>query len=163
MLGAFFALFFYKKNRIISAVISLGAMVYLFMILLFFGMRTISPLESTFSFAETVNSVMEEGDKVAVYSSPDHFSDFIFYVKKRIIIAGEDRGTLGNISRRPRHEMESRPYFMGTGDFVKYFNESDSRIFCLLDTKRMEDLKNYGLKKYKIIKEEYNKTLIANR
>lgn len=163
LLGAVLGLFLYKKNKIVGAVLSLAAMIYLSLILTFFGMKTISPLESTYIFAEAVNEEIKEGDKVAVYSTLDHFSDFIFYTKKRMIVAGEDRGTLANISSRPKHREESQPYFYGTGDFVKFFNKSEDRVFCLLDTKRMEDLKRYGLDKYRLIKEGYKKTLISNK
>ena len=163
LIGIVLAFYFYKKNGTRNAILSLAVMIYLSLILTFFGMKVISPLESTYLFAKAVKSEIKKGDKVAIYASPDHFSDFIFYLKKRIIIAGEDRGTLDQISRTPKYEKSSRPYFMGTGDFAKFFNKSKERVFCLLDAKRISNLENYGLKDYKVLKKGYKKLLISNQ
>ncbi len=158
--GFLFAYFAQKKN-LAHGVIYLAGTVYAALLVTILGMQILSPIQSTMEEAEDLGSILKPGDQVAVYASPDRFSDLPFHLRRRVMIAGSNTGTLGaQMMRLPRKERDT--YFIDSGELVRRLNTPRERIVCLLDEKWLPDLIGYGLKEYRVLRKEHGKILIAN-
>lgn len=160
--GSLAAYRFYTRDRMGYAFLTLAGMIYLGLLFAVAGMKTISPFESAFEFARVVDQRARKGDTVAVYASPDRFSDFIFYLGRRVVIAGSDRGSLTEESLEPEQAQDAKELFLGASDFVLQFNARTRRIFCLLENKKLRMLEEQGLKDYFVIRKVGRKQLISN-
>ena len=105
---------------------------------------------------------LEKEDMIAIYSSPDHYSDFPFYLRRRVTVVANDRGTLDRESRGPDHAGEEREWFFDPDVFVDIFNQGTRRVFCLMDEDRFPDLQQLGIRHVSVVKKEYGKLLISN-
>ncbi|MSR77687.1 MAG: phospholipid carrier-dependent glycosyltransferase [Candidatus Omnitrophica bacterium] len=160
--GCFAAYYFLnRKGKPLAAFLSLAGMVYGGLILVILGMVKLSPFQSSFEYAEVLKPLLKTGDEVAIFSSPDRFSDFPFYLKKRVIIVGPDRGTLRNQSIELEIDQQ-REYFLQIDDFVRSFNAKTRRQFCLMEEDRLQELLLKGLREPIIVKKDYGHILISN-
>ena len=78
---------------------------------------------------------LKENDAVAILASPEHFSDFMFHLRRRVVIAGDNRGGLAEESLKPENAAESKKWFLNLDEFVQSFNARQRRLFCLLPEK----------------------------
>ena len=152
-----------RKKEVRDYFYFLSGIVYLFLITVFLCMVFLTPFFSTYDFASALKPQLQKGDIVAMYSSPDHFSDFPFHMERRIVVVGSDRGTLTDEISELANADSARGWFPETGAFMEGFNTSSRRIFCLLEEKNLDEMKRSGLVEYKTIKQEAGKILIANR
>jgi len=141
---------------------SAAGAVSIFMINIIVCMAILSPYFSSYNFASELKPHLNSDDLVAVYASPDHFSDFPFYLGRRIAIVGSDRGTLADESNEADHSKDLHVWFMETGDLVTLFSSSQRRAYCLLEEKKLEELRHVGLLRYNLMKREGGKILISN-
>ena len=86
----------------------------------------------------------------------------MFHLKRRVVVAGTDRGTLAQEADEPDDAAESKKWFPGTNEFVRLFNLRTNRIFCLLDEENLPELQQVGLNNYTLIKKDHGKMLISN-
>ena len=100
---------------------------------------------------------------MAVYASPDHFSDLPFHLKRRVMVVGSDRGTIGEQVRDPKNAPSSAGWFPETADFAKLFNGAEKRVYCLVDEGDLHELTDAGLKDPVVVEESFGRTLISNR
>lgn len=152
-----------KINKRSGVVLTIAVMVYGILLLSFAGMKQISPFQSTFDEAGLImNRKLLPSDMVAIYASPDRFSDLPFHLKRRIVIVGSDRGTIGRESREERHLKESESWFYETGSFIQKFNLKTNRVFLVSDANRFEDLLTQGLRDYEILSKSAGRILVVN-
>jgi 4-amino-4-deoxy-L-arabinose transferase-like glycosyltransferase len=159
--GGMAAWFFVKSGSFRKVIGALTLMIYLSLVLTVFGMQKITPYQSTVLYAETLKGMLREGDKVCVFASPDNFSDLSFHLRKRIVIAGSDQGTLALESKK-LSPQEYAQWFIYAEPFVELFNKRSQRIFCLTKEKKMKELEGLGLKNYRVIKRDHGKVLFTN-
>ncbi len=153
---------FYRHNRPLRAVVLLVGVIYLAILMTIAGMKAISPYQSSYDSALRLQAVSRDGDVVAMYASPDRFSDFMFYLKRRVIIVGTDRGSLTEESLEPEDREESKAWFFPVIEFVELFNGRTQRVACLLEADRLPELKENGLGDYTVLLEGHGQLLIAN-
>lgn len=156
------AYFLACRGKRTAGVYVLAAMMFVAFVITFIGMRKITPYQSSYAFAELINRQITEDSLVAVYASPDEFSDFPFYLQKRIIVLGTDRGTLTHEYEESKHHHDLKKWFMKTGRFVEIFNEGKIPVYCLMLTEKRDAFLRDGYQNYHILKEDKYKTLIAN-
>ena len=161
-LGGTFAYYFYRRDKRMPAILTLAGMIYLGLLLTAFGMKTISPFQSSFEFARLLNQEAVTQDTIAIYASPDHFSDLPFYLKRRVVVVGSDRGTLTVQSHEEEESPEAGKWFLSLEDFARLFHGDPQRVFCLLDDDRLPELEQQGIKDYKILKQSHRKILLTN-
>ena len=155
--------YFFKKNQRRAAVFTLAASVYLTLIIVFISMLRLSPLQSTADFASILRENSKPEDAVAVYASPDRFSDLPFYLEKRVIVVGSDRGTLNRESRQEENKNLAAGWFFELFDFVLFMQKNPSRrIFCLMEKNRLQEMRDNGLKDFRIWMESHGRVLISN-
>ena len=99
------------KNLKTLVIYSIAAVTYAGLFVAFLGMVKLSPLQSTYTFASELAPQLRPQNIVAVYASPDHFSDLPFRLKRRIMTVGSDRGTLAQESMEKRHLEDSKKWF----------------------------------------------------
>jgi len=160
LVGSIASYFFYKRGRIGEGILSLAGMIYMGLIMVIAGMRAISPFQSTYDFAQLLKATPAED--IAVYASPDHFSDFIFYLRKRVIIVGNDRGSLADESQKAANAEDTKTWFLDTQHFIQRFNAHGRRMVCLLEEKKLKELQESGLKDYHTLKADHLQLLISN-
>ena len=80
---------------------------------------------------------MQPGDGVAIYASPDRFSDLPFHLKKRVIIVGSDYGTLAEELDEPEHQEDLKHWFYSAGTFVHLFENKSKRFFFTVGRKKI--------------------------
>lgn len=160
--GALLTYFFHKKSQNQYAILTLAAMIYSGLIMTFMGMRAISPFQSSYDSAQILKSRAQSNDEVAIYASPDRFSDFMFHLGRRVIVVGSDRGSLALGSQKSENSEEMKKWFLETGVFVQMFNAREKRIVCLLDEKKLQQLKDSGLGNYVTLKAGEGQLLISN-
>ncbi len=154
-----------SKARLRAVVVGM----YLFIVCLIGAMYYLSPNLSTAEFAKYLKPKLKKEDVVAIYASPDHFSDLPFYLSQRVVVVGSDRGTLDAESREDEAEFEAdgrhaaKKWFLESGPFIELFSRRESIVYCLLDTKRLDELTHIGLKDYFSEMEGHGKILISNR
>ncbi len=138
---------------------------YLFIIALIGAKYFLSPALSTCEFAKYLKPKLQKEDIVAIYASPDHFSDFPYYLAQRVVVVGSDRGTLSAESREDEAEgvVAVGSWFQETGPFVALFRQHDQTVYCLLDSKKLGELKHIGLPDYFTEMESHGKILISNK
>ena len=125
-------------------------------------MKGLSPYLSTDDAARALKGLMKDSDQVAVYASPDHFSDLPFHLQKRVIVVGSDRGTLRAELEEPQYADELKKWFPTAAEFVKRFNLRRERLYCLVDKENLGELRHIGLISYRTIQDEVGKILISN-
>ncbi|MBU3759676.1 MAG: phospholipid carrier-dependent glycosyltransferase [Candidatus Omnitrophica bacterium] len=152
----------YRSGKLVRAVGMLGGLTYLTLIFAVIGMKIISPYQSTHAFAEVLRGQLRPEDRVAVYSSPDHFSDFMFHLQRRVIVVGSDRGTLTEESAEPDHKEESQLWFFEDQHLVREFKNPSGRFYLLLDEDNLPKLESYGIAPYRMLLHEGRKILISN-
>ena len=135
---------------------------YLFLLIAVGGMRSLSPYFSTEVFAQKIRGQLAPEDVVAVYASPDRFSDLPFHLDRRVMVVGSDRGTIGEEARDPEHAQEAAEWFPDTGTFVGRFNAREKKIYCLIDKEDLPELHRAGMKGESVVLEHSNRMLIAN-
>ncbi len=160
--GASVTYYFYKNARNRGAALSLAGMVYGILLVIIVAMRVLSPAQSTVEFAEVLKKELRSEDQMIVYASPDQYSDFLFYIKRKVVIVGSDRGSLQLQSERPENRALAKGFFLSTQDLVRLLNQKETRVFCLMPEKRLGGLKDEGLGEYRVLKKAYKKLLIAN-
>ncbi len=154
---------FYKKNQTQSAAFSLAGMVYASLILVILAMKTLSPFQSSAGEAAILKPLLKENTLVAIFSSPDHFSDLPFHLQKRVVVVGTDRGTLDEQSNEPRYAQDTKEYFLATEQFVGLFNLRNRPVVCLMEEEeKFDEIIKQGLKNYRILQRAYGKILLAN-
>jgi hypothetical protein len=160
--GSWLAYSCYVKNRERAAFLSLAGLIYLGLIVTIIAMKVITPFESTYAFAEALKQELKENDTVAIFSSPDRFSDLPFHLKRRVMVVGADRGSLTDESLEPEEAEEMKHWFLDTGTFIPRFNSRQTRIFCLMEEDRFPEFLGFGIKQHKIVKSGYGKVLVSN-
>lgn len=153
---------FLKKGRYEHAAWAIGGTLYVALFFVAAGMVRLTPYLSTYEEARALKALWKKGDTFAVYSSPDHFSDFPFHLQKRVMIVGSDHGTLTRELEDGEHAEDLERWFLGAGQFVERFNSGEDRMFCLMKTKKFPELEHLGLRKYKVIRRDAGKLLISN-
>jgi len=161
--GGLLSYLLFQRRRKVASLISLAGMIYLVLVSIIIGMVRLSPLESTYAFAQEIKPQLNSEDVVAIFSSPDHFSDFPFLLERRVMVVGTDRGTLAQESEEEEHQVESREWFLEPQQFVQMFNTKERRVFCLLQEERLRNLQDRGLENFREIKRGHGKLLITNR
>ena len=141
----------------------LAGSVYAFLLSVCLAMLFLTPFLSTEHESKWLNRHLQPDDMVAVYASPDRFSDLPFHLKRRVVIVGSDLGTLSYEANDPEESHDLEDWHYDTQQFSRLFNTSERRIFCLLKKNKKEDIKQLKLDRYWVIKEGYGKTLICNR
>lgn len=161
--GGVESFYFFKKDRRQAAVLSIAISVYLALIIVFISMLKLSPIQSTADFASLINANSTPEDTVAVYASPDRYSDLPFYLQKRIIIVGSDRGTLNRESRQEENKSLAAGWFLDLGELIHLMQKEPARrIFCLMEKDRLKDLQNLGLKDFRTWMISHDRILISN-
>jgi 4-amino-4-deoxy-L-arabinose transferase-like glycosyltransferase len=155
--------YFRKKERLRPAFFTLAGLVFFGLTLAVLGMKVITPYQSTYDYAELIKTTLKPEDRVAVYSSPDRFSDLPFHLKRRIIVVGADRGTLSETSRDPDDAEEMKGWFLDNGVFAAEFNKREIRYFCLTEIEKFHEVEEAGVKDYKILKKDHGMILISNQ
>lgn len=136
---------------------------YAMLVLMVFIMIYAAPRLSTVSLARDLSSRLQKNDIVAIYGSPDHFSDFIFYLRKRVVIIGSDRGTITPEVEEDLESAElSKRWFLDKKEFARLFGQPQRRVYCLTDEDKLGDLVHTGLEKYTLVKKEHGKILLSN-
>lgn len=162
-IGGIEAFYFFKKDQRKAAVLSVAASVYLALLIVFLCMLRLSPMQSTSDFAALLRENSKPGDIIAIFGSPDRFSDFPFYLEQRVAIAGADRGTLARESFQEENKSNVKGWFYDLGDLSRLIQaEKTQRIFCLLDKKRLKEMTGYGMKDFRIWMESHDRILISN-
>ena len=162
-IGGIEAFYFFKKGRRRVAILTLAASTYLCLIVVVVCMLKLSPIQSTVNFADIIRENSKPDDIVAVFSSPDRFSDLPFYLERRVAIVGADRGTLNRESRQQENAALAEGGFYEIGVLLERIqNEKTKRIFCLLEKDRLPELLKQGMKDYRIWMESYDRVLISN-
>lgn len=161
-LGGISCLLALKKQRALGVFNSIFLMVYACLIVVILSMPSLSGIHSTTAFASILKPLLQRQDLVAIYASPDHFSDLPFHLKRRVIVVGSDRGTLYHESMEDNQKDASRHWFMSAESFSRLFNSGTQTIYCLLDKDKLQQLEQTGLRNYQIIKEDSGKILIVN-
>lgn len=160
--GAFALFYCLKKDARKAAVYVLAGTIYAAMIITFVCMLRLSPMMSSVEFAEILKKESTPEDIIAIYSSPDHFSDFPFYLQRRVLVVGSDRGTLTQESLEPDEE-DAKGWFLSLENFLKNIHENKTkRIFCLLEKERLPHLKALGFETYRVWLESHDRILISN-
>ncbi len=162
MAGALLAYFFYAKGRIQAAVTSLAGVVYATLFFAILGMKVITPFQSTYPLAQSLAPLLKPEDKVAVFASPDHYSDLIFHLRRRVIVVGSDRGTLTEESQQEENLEKMKEWFLSSEEMSKRFNAGEQRFFVVVDDEKLEELHNYGVKEYRTLQRSGQKLLITN-
>lgn len=152
----------FTRGHLLKAVVALGAVVYTLLVFAVLGMKVISPYQSTYSLAKGLKPLLRDTDRVAVYSSPDHFSDFMFHLRRRVIVASGDRGTLTAESEEADNLEDSARWFYAPDAFAKEFREAKDRFYLLLDTESLEDFKGRGVGPYRVLQRSGGKMVITN-
>lgn len=162
MAGSIGVYILFIRGHLVRAVCSLGGLVYIVLIFAIMGMKIISPYQSTYSLAKGLKPLLRPSDRVAVYSSPDHFSDFMFHLQRRVVVAGGDRGTLTAESKEPDHIKDSERWFLYVEGLVEEFNARKERYYVLLDQDYLAELKDFKLGPYRIVQQNGGKMIITN-
>ena len=160
--GGWLTGFFLNKKEHAKSFISAAGTVYVLLIFIIIAMKGVTPYLSTYEAAGTLQRVMKEGDEVAMFSSPDHFSDFPFHLAKRVIVVGSDRGTLSKELQGSEYADDVSYWFPTASEFVRRFNSRSERLFCLSDEEDMKQLEHIGLVSYKVVQKGGGKLLISN-
>lgn len=161
-LGGVISFHFYKNNSRTTAIATIAGTIYFILIIILFCMLRLSPQQSVFEFAQILKQQASKEDMIAVYASPDRFSDLPFYLERRIVIAGSGRGTLERESREADHLENSKNWFYELSDFVNLMKKDPRRIFCLMEKDRLKEMTELGLGYFKIWRESYDRILISN-
>lgn len=161
--GLLAAGFFIFKERLPKAAGALALTVYAGLIMTASAMYVISPYQSTYTFAQFLKPYLKDTDRVAVYASPDKYSDFIFYMQRRVIIAGPDRGNLKGESHKMVWE-ESLRWFIDSPNFAALLQSpKDENIYLLISEEKLPELLSNGLKDYRVLKHDHGKLLITQK
>jgi len=160
--GGWLVYWWNKRKHTQFAILTLAGMVYFCLLFAILGMIRLSPFMSTFDYAQYLKPFLKQTDIVAVYSSPDHFSDLPFYLKRRVVVVGSDRGTLAEESADADEANKNKDWFLESGAFVRLFNARGSRVFCLLKADTLNELVHVGLGKYTVLKAGYGELLVSN-
>ncbi len=124
------------------------------------AMVIISPFQSTYAYAEALKPMLQPGDLVGIASSPDHFSDFPFHLRQRVMVVSPDWGTLAPGANKPGREQDSKEWFMGPDNFSDWFKTRKERVFLLIDEENFPEIQRHGFKKYQVVKRGFGKILI---
>lgn len=165
VIGGFGCLGFwlYRRDSRERAVLTMAVMIYAVLLLIFWGMIRLSPSQSTKVFADVLRPILKDSDLVASYGSPDHFSDFPFFLERRVAIVGPDRGTLALGSKDEDYAETVDDWFFDKQTLAKFFNERNIRTFCLIDEDQLPRLIENGLSNYKILHRSHGRILISNQ
>ena len=159
--GGLTGFFLHQKNHVKSFISAAGT-VYMLLIFIIIAMKGITPYLSTYETAQVLRGVLKENDEVAVFSSPDRFSDFPFHLKRRVIVVGSDRGTLGKELEGPEYADDMMEWFPTASEFVQRFNARRERLFCLSKEEDFGQLEHIGLVSYKVVHKSGGKLLVSN-
>lgn len=162
MSGSLVVYSLYVRGKLLRAVWALAGLTYLTLIFTVLGMKIISPYQSTAAFARGLLPMLRPEDKVAIFSSPDHFSDFMFHLRRRVIVVGSDRGTLTAESKEPDHFEDTRLWFYETHVMVEAFKKAEQRFYVLLDMENLVKLEDLGIAPYRVLQKSGQKLLITN-
>ena len=126
-------------------------------------MVRLSPMQSTYDIAAIIKENSAATDIVSVYGSPDRYSDLPFYLGRRIMIVGSDRGTLTRESEQADNAPITTGWFSGLDEIVRQIQtEKTKRVFCLMEKDRLDELKDRGLKDFRVWMDSHGRILISN-
>ncbi|MBP9733041.1 MAG: glycosyltransferase family 39 protein [Candidatus Omnitrophica bacterium] len=151
-----------RQSRTDRVFWTLFAAAYAFLLIAIGGMQSLSRHLSVYEFAQAIREDLTEQDVVAMYSSPDRFSDFPFHLKRRVMVVGGDRGTIRQESEDPDNALEVARWFIGLGDFARMFNQRTQRVYCLTEDEKMGELTEAGLRDPVVVKRLTERVLISN-
>lgn len=155
--------FLSRKGHFKRSIFVLSATVYVGLLLAFLGMKMISPLQSSYDYAELIKTHLKKDDIVAVMASPDEFSDLPFYLERRVMVVGTDKGTLTYESEESDHGLETAEWFVSKGELAAMFREKRKRIFCLMESHKLQEFINAGIQGFVVLKEGHGKLLVSNQ
>ncbi len=162
-IGGIEAFYFFKKDRRLAAIIALAASIYCALLVVIFCMVRLSPMQSTYDIAAIIKENSAATDIVSVYGSPDRYSDLPFYLGRRIMIVGSDRGTLTRESEQADNAPITTGWFSGLDEIVRQIQtEKTKRVFCLMEKDRLDELKDRGLKDFRVWMDSHGRILISN-
>lgn len=162
MIGCICVHLLFIRGRLLKAVVGLAALVYLVLIFAILGMKIISPYQSTYNLAEGLKPLLRDLDRVAIFAAPDDFSDFMFHLKRRVLVVGHDRGTLTAESQDPDHAQETEEWFYALGRFAQEFKAGGTRIYVLLDEESLPKLEQAEIGPYRVLQRDGGKIVITN-
>lgn len=161
-LGGGLSFYFNRRHHRVAAFFSVITTIYCVFLLIFYCMLKLSPLMSTESFSNYLKNHAHEKDIVAVFASPDSFSDLPFYLRRRIVVVGTDRGTLTQESAE-KDETDAEGWFYSASDFAALAkNSRPNKVFCLLKKDKTDELQKAGLTSFQILMESHGRILIAS-
>lgn len=163
--GVLISVHFFKKHRTEKALYAVIFFVAALFLPVIVGMKYLSPYLSTYGEAKTLLSVLKNEDILAVYASPDHFSDLPFHLKtdRQIMMVGSDHGTLKEELLEEEHKDLADAWFPPADRFVRLFNKRETKVFCLMESEKLEDLLKLGLMNPVVVSEGFGKILIVNK
>ncbi len=156
------SLFYYRRAQFVPALWILAIIPYAILTTTSLAMEALNPVQSTAGFAKVIRERHEPGDMVAIFASPDHFSDLPFHLQRRVAIVGGDRGTLTAESREDESGHDS-DWFFDTDRFVALFKTGEQKIFLLTDEEKLPEILNAGMPAGKIYLRQSHKVLLVNR
>ncbi len=160
--GVVLTAIFLRRKEYEKSLFSVAVTLYILLIFIIIGMKSLTSYLSTYEEAVQLKALIKEGDEVAVFASPDRFSDLSYHLEKRILVVGSDRGTLGEELKEAKYTEDAQKWFPSTDEFLRLFNTRSGRIYCLMEEKNLPELQHLGLSSYKIIRQGGGKLLISN-
>ncbi len=122
-------------------------------------MVLVSPSQSVLEEAKVIMKERNAENKIAMFASPDDYSDLSFYLQEYPIIVGTDRGTLEQESRK---KPEYASGFMKLQDFIEAFNARQEQYLLLVGEKRFKELQAKGLANYRVLSPGHRKVVLSN-
>ena len=138
--GSAAVFFILNREKKAAATLVLAGMIYTLLLLTFEGMRLISPFQSSAAEAQKILATLQPEDRVAVLAAPDDFSDLPFYLKRRILVAGPDRGTLKKASLQASRAEDSKEWFWSVETLIQEFNERTKTFYVLMTAERYREI-----------------------
>lgn len=163
ILGGLAVYFVLRRKPYEQTLLPLAGTVYGTLLLTIAAMEVLTPFQSTYAYAEFLKSKLQPSDRIALYASPDKFSDFPFHLKRRVLIAGSNRGTLTDQSHL-LNAKERDTWFLNSKEFGQLFLNPSERVFCLMEAKKFDEFKREtGIQEPYILKNDSRKILLSNR
>ncbi len=150
-----------QRGKRAASTAVLAGTIYGILMMTIIGMQLISPFQSCAEEARVIQAQLQPTDWVVVLASLDDYSDLPFHLKRRIVVAGSDRGTLKHASQQEEKNPETALWFWSQDEFVRRFNEQTQTIYGLMSEERFREIAP-GLKTPVILRAGREKILITN-
>ncbi|MDP8263153.1 MAG: glycosyltransferase family 39 protein [Candidatus Ancaeobacter aquaticus] len=122
------------------------------------AMEKLDTTQSSYVFVEEIaKRDPENRSRVVIIGRNEHFSDLGFYLKKRIVLVGDDWGEL-NFGKS---YDTSEKYFLSIEDFLKSLDPNE-KVYCVLKKSSYNDWVKDSLPDFHIIKDMRKRLLISN-